>query len=157
NVRDQEIDNRIREVIQRVFGVEEGVERVFFPAQSSQVPDQPAITIAIMGPEHSLQEDQTVLSKIDAMTKEHGKSARTYKSALIWVLPDSAGPLKDEARNVLAWEDISGEGLSLDESQLKQLDGSVKKASRDLTETVWRTYKHLVLLGRDNTMTPIDL
>jgi hypothetical protein len=157
SVRAQDIDTRIREVIQGVFPGEEGVERVFFPSQSSQIPDQPSITLVVIGPEHSLQEDPSIQAKVEAMTKEHGKSARTYKSALIWVLLDSARPLKEEARNLLAWEDIRDEGLSLDEAQQKQLEASVKKAHRDLTESVWRTYKHLLLLGRDNTITPMDL
>jgi len=34
---------------------------------------------------------------------------------------------------------------------------SLKKAQRDLKESVWRTYKYLVLLGKDNTLRTIDL
>src|SRR5439155_3134440 len=33
----------------------------------------------------------------------------------------------------------------------------VKRASRDLKESVWRTYKHLSLLGKDNALQDIDL
>ena len=41
--------------------------------------------------------------------------------------------------------------------QRRQLDAGVKKAARDLKETVWRAYKHLSLLGRDNALQEIDL
>ena len=36
----------------------------------------------------------------------------------------------------------------LDDSQKRQLSENLSKAQRDLRECVWRTYKHLVLLGR---------
>lgn len=69
---------------------------------------------------------------IEAATKECGSSGRTYKSALIWSVPDSPDSLRDEARKVLAWEDISDEGddLRLDEAQKRQLSESVKRAQR---------------------------
>ena len=34
---------------------------------------------------------------------------------------------------------------------------NLKRADRDLKETVWRTYKNLALLGKDNTMRVVDL
>jgi hypothetical protein len=37
------------------------------------------------------------------------------------------------------------------------LGENLKKAQRDLKESVWRTYKNLMLLGKDNHMRPIDL
>jgi len=45
----------------------------------------------------------------------------------------------------------------LDEAQKRQLAESVKRAQRDAKETVWRTYKHLMLLGKDNTWKTVDL
>ncbi|MGH9351229.1 MAG: ATP-binding protein, partial [Terriglobia bacterium] len=70
-----------------------------------------------------------------------------------------SGPIHDEARKVLAWEDIDDEKdeLRLDESQKRQLAENLKKAERDLKESVWRTYKNLVVLGRDNQLRIIDL
>jgi hypothetical protein len=156
SVRDQEVDETVRETIQEAFTSEEGIERVFFPEKSGQIADQPALTFIVMGPETSV-DAPGVENQIETMTAEHGKSARTYKSALIWILADAPGPLKDAARNLLAWEDIREEGLSLDELQQRQLETSVKKARRDLTEAVWRTYKHVLLLGADGKIKSIDL
>lgn len=47
------------------------------------------------------------------MTKQCGTSDRTFKSALIWCVPDSGRPLHDEARVLLAWEDIQEEAIEL--------------------------------------------
>jgi len=156
SVRDQEIDETVRETIQEVFSSEDGVERVFFPEKSAQIADQPALTFVIMAPEAFLAAPG-IEGQVESMTGEHGKSARTYKSALIWILAESLGPLKDAARNLLAWEDIKDEGLSLDDLQQKQLETSGKKARRDLTEAVWRAYKHVLLLGGDGKIKSIDL
>ena len=80
-------------------------------------------------------------------------------SGLVWCVPDSAAALHDEARKLLAWEDIQREEdeLRLDDTQKRQLNENVRKAQRDLREAVWRTYKHLVLLGKDNALHHKDL
>jgi len=49
--------------------------------------------------------------KIDSMTKEYGNSARTYKSALIWIAPESAASMREEARKLMAWTDIESGGI----------------------------------------------
>jgi len=53
------------------------------------------------------------------MTRDCGNSSRTFKSALIWCIADSAGTIHDDARKVLAWADIEDEqeDLHLDEAQ----------------------------------------
>src|SRR5205823_1991628 len=51
-----EIEKRVKDEIQKVFLVTEGVERIFFPDKSAQVPDRPAITLIVMAPEQSMQD-----------------------------------------------------------------------------------------------------
>jgi hypothetical protein len=65
---------------------------------------------------------------------------------------------------VLAWEAIDdemGEGEQrrkrIDETQDHQLGENIKRARRDLKEIIWRTYKNLMLLGKDNTVKRVDL
>ena len=157
SVRDKDIDDRVREEIQKVFPGGEGVERIFFPDKSGQIPDRPIITVVVIGLDNSLQEVPKIREKVEALTKEHGKSARTYKSALLWIIPESDGQMREEARKLIAWEDIRDEGLSLDETQSKQLDTNIRKARRDLTESVWRAYKNVMYLDKDNQIETMDL
>ena len=93
------------------------------------------------------------------MTKESGSSARTFKNALIWAVADDTNQLKDDTKKVLAWEEIKGEkdDLGLDDTQKKQLDEHVGKAARDVKESVWRTYKKVAVLNKDNSIRVIDL
>lgn len=100
--------------------------------------------------ENGLQADD-VLDLVDSMTREHGTSDRTFKSALIWSIAESDSQLDDEARKVLAWEDIRDEEgkLQLDDSQKRQLKDNLRKSERDLKEAVWRAYRYVALLGRE--------
>jgi hypothetical protein len=159
NISPENIEKRMRAEIQKVFPAATGVERVFFPENSSKVLDRPILTLVILAPDQSLQDEKNVVQAIDAMTRECGTSSRTFKSALIWCMVDSPSALRDEARKLLAWEAIQDEAetLRLDEGQKRQLAENLKKAQRDLREAVWRTYKNLLLLGKDNTMRLVDL
>jgi hypothetical protein len=153
------VQERVREEIQKVFPAGRGVERIFFPEKSNQVPDRPAVTLVVLPPEQSLQDEKPTTQFVETVTREAGSSARTFRSALIFCVPDAPDALCDEGRKVLAWEDIYDEApdLKLDDTQIRQLDENVKKAKRDLKETIWRTYKCLMLLAKDNTLRKVDM
>jgi hypothetical protein len=156
-IRPERIEERVKTEIQKVFPSRAGVERTFFPQKGSQILDRPILTLVILSPEQSLNEKSTQ-QLVDKMTRESGTSSRTFKSALIWCIPESAASLQEDARKALAWEDIEDEDFEkLDEGQKKQLAENLKKAERDLKESVWRTYKNLGLLAKDNRMRVVDL
>lgn len=152
------IDEVVRKEIQKVFAPGGGVERVYFPRKSNEVPDRPVLTLAVLAPENAAPEPATK-NLITSMTMESGASSRTFKSALIWVAAEDATPLLEEARKLLAWKDIEGDAgeLKLDETQLRQLNENAKRAERDLREAVWRAYKNVFLLADDNSLRKIDL
>lgn len=158
-VQKPQIRECVRKEVQKAFAKGSGVERIFFPEKSSQVPDRPVLTLAVLAPESSMQDQGNTFQSIDVMTKEYGSSARTFKSALIWCVTESPDVLDESARKVLAWEAIEDEqdDLGLDDGQKRQLTVNLKKAQRDLEESVWRSYKNLVLLNKDNTLRKIDL
>ncbi len=151
------VEERIREEILKVFEKQQGVELVPFPEKSNQIPDRPVLTLVVMAPECSMGDKKTP-GLIEGMIRESGSSGRTFKSALLFAVADDDAALRDEARKLLTWQDIEGEDDSkLDEAQKAQLAESLKKAKRDLKECVWRTYKNVLLLGKDNNVHPVDL
>ena len=159
SVQSARVEERIRAEVQKVFTDGKGViDRIFFPDKSGQIPDVARVTLVVLPPEQAAA-DKATRSFVDAATKEHGSSARTFKSGLIWTVPEGAGSLRDDARKVLAWEDIADEetDLRLDDGQKRQLAESLKKAQRDIKETVWRTYKNVMLLGKDGEWKTVDL
>jgi hypothetical protein len=157
NVQDAKIDERIRTEIQKVFSAGAGVDRVYFPERSNQIADRPVLTLVVLAPDQSMQ-DKSVLQFVESLTREVGTSGRTFKSALIYAIAEDDQPLREEARKAIAWEDIHAEDESrLDDVQKRQLAENIKKAERDLKESVWRTYKTIVMLGKDNTLQVVDL
>lgn len=153
----QRVGERVRSEAQKIFAAN-GLERIFFPDKSSQIPDRPVLTFVVLPPEKSLSDEPNLKRWMDSMTREYGSSARTFKSALIWCVPDSSSGLKDEARKVMAWEDIREQDSDrLDEGQRRQLDENLRRAQRDIREAVWRSYKNVFLLGKDNHLRLVDL
>jgi hypothetical protein len=175
NIPVTQVNEYLLEEIRKVFAAGAGVERVYFPEKTIQVPDRPAVTFVVLPPEISLQDEnappspadtdprhsvpdsKVTLELIEATVRHYGTSARTFKSALVFCVASNPEALRDEARKVLAWEAIDEEGLKLDETQEHQLAESLKRARRDMKETVWRSYKNLVLLAKDNSLKRMDL
>lgn len=152
-----DLQEQVRSAIQKEFAGGTGIERALFPEKTSEVPDRPAVTLVILSHEHSMKEEAVTMQFIERMLREYGSSARTFKSALIFCVPDSPDQLQEDARRLLAWEAIDDEGLNLDDSQRQQLQENIKRAKRDLREAVWRSYKTIVLLGKDNSARVVDL
>jgi hypothetical protein len=153
------IEERVKQVIQEVFKSGPSLVPAYFPEKSGQVSDQPALTLVIMAPDQTYNDPATA-RLMDQIVREYGQSGRTFKSAIFFAVPDGGTLLKDEARKLLACEDICADTETykrLDDSQRRQLDADTKKAARDLKEAVWRTYKHIVRLVKDNTLQEIDL
>ena len=149
------VEECVRGEVQKAFAPGVGIERVFFPQKSSQIPDRAALSLVVLSPD-MFAEDPAARNTIETMTTEAGQSSRTFKSALIWVIPEDGSAISDEARKCLAWRDIDKDtGLKLDDAQKRQVGESVKRAERDLREAVWRAYKNLFLLGDDN-QSPAD-
>jgi hypothetical protein len=117
------------------------------------------VTFVVVDLDHTMEDQAATMNYADSMTKECGSSARTFKSALVWVIADAPHAMREEARKVLAWQAIEDEAvdLRLDETQNRQLSENLQKARRDLKESVWRSFKHVLLLGKDNTLRQVDL
>ncbi len=152
-----QIEDRIREEIQKVFSAGIGVERVYFAEKTIQIADRPAVTLVVLSPDQSLQDEKSTPLFVEKMIREYGTSSRTFKSSIIFCVPETPDTLREDARKMLAWEAIDDDDLKLDKTQVHQLAENLKKARRDLKETIWRTYKNLMLLGKENTVKRVDL
>lgn len=152
-----QVDEEIKREIQRIFAPQKFVGRVFFPKQSSHVPDRPVITFLITDLDQTMEDERATRQFAEAVIREYGANTRRFKSSLIWVVPDSAQSMRDKARKVLAWQAIQAEDLKLDEAQNKQLAENIHRAKRDLEESIWRAYKYVFLLDKDDGVKIVDL
>jgi hypothetical protein len=92
------------------------LDRRFFPERSNDIPDRPQLTLAIMGLDKPAGEARTK-TLIESFVKECGSSGRTFKSSLLFAVPDSATAITNAARDLLAWEDIND-----DDDTIRQLE-----------------------------------
>ena len=158
-IQNDQIDAEVKQEIQKIFAAKDGAERVFFPEKSIQVADRPTVMFVIADLNRTMAEEKTTKGFVEQITNGYGTSSRQFKSALIWMVAESAQPMRDEARKLLAWQAIQDEvSLSeLEESQRRILQENQQKARRDLKECVWRSYKHVLLLDKSNQFKILDL
>jgi len=117
------------------------------------------LTLVALGLENTLG-DKTTDKLMETIVRECGNSGRTYKSALIFAVPDAAENVREATRNMLAWEAIDDDDETkdrLDEAQKRLLARNFNRAKSDIKESIWRAYRNLYLLGRDNSLRQIDL
>jgi hypothetical protein len=163
-VQKKEIVERIKKRTEEIFGkhsTEQSklVDRKFFPARSNDVPEAPRVTLVVMGLDTPAEEPKTI-ELMESIVRDCGSSGRTLKSALVFAVPDAAENIAEPARNLLAWEDIDDDEETkrrFDDGQLQLLERNRKQAGKDLDEAIFRAYRHLYLLGKDNKLRAIDL
>lgn len=152
---------RVRETVRRVFGAGAGFDRRYFPEASSDIPDSAALTLVVLAPEHGWETSRREDTKNEMSTfiQEHGTGSRTFKSALIFAVAEKESEIVDAAKNILALESLEDdiERLQLKEDEQKDLTRMKKRADEDLKESVWRTYRHVVLLDESGGMREVDL
>lgn len=162
SIKDKAIEERVRQEVQSVFVSKSGSglpEPKYFPEKSADIPDRPVLVLVVCRPEQTLTDPET-RRWIEGIIREYGSSGRTFKSALLFAVPENPSALKEEARKLLAWEDIGEDEETLkrlDETYRRQLKTNLEKAARDLKEAIWRTYRFVVLLGKDNLLRESDL
>ncbi|MDR2172171.1 MAG: DUF499 domain-containing protein, partial [Planctomycetaceae bacterium] len=157
SVTAKSIDERIITEIKKCFMPYPNTKTIFWPNRSRDIADEAILTFVILSPEmnHENVGETEIRRRLEKWTLEHGDGMRRFKNAPVWVVPESDNQLRDNTRNLLAWEAIQNEiaaDLRLDDVQIRQLDASLKKAKRDLTEAIWRTYRNIYYLEKDNIL-----
>ena len=159
-VKEKDIEARIEQTTLDLFKAGgKGVDRRCFPAKSNDVPDRPQLALVVLGLDHPAL-DPATMGFLESLLRECGTAGRTYKSGLIFVAPDHGAAIMAAARNVLAWEDIEADeetARQLEDAQRRSLAQSLGRAKADLKESIWRAYRHVFLLGKDNTVKSLDL
>jgi hypothetical protein len=163
-VQRKAIEERIRQQTQKLFDkhtvdASRQLERKYWPARSNDVPNRPMLTLVVLGLDTPAGDKKTT-ELILAIVRDCGSSGRTYKSALIFAAPDAGDAVREVARNALAWEDIDDDEDTkkrIDEGQKNLLARNLKNAQRDLDEAIFRAFRHVYLLGKDNKLRTIDL
>ncbi|MCI0512723.1 ATP-binding protein, partial [candidate division KSB1 bacterium] len=144
--------------VRKVFEKGTAIGKIMFPEKNNQISDRPVLVYVVLHPAKRLKDSETK-TLMEDFVRNNGQSARTYKSGLFFCVAEDETGLKEEARKFLAWEAIYDEAddLRLTDDQRRMVKQSMERAKKDLTETVWKSYKNLFLLDRSNQLRHIDL
>lgn len=159
SIQDEEVNEMVEEEIRKVFDKCSGFEKVMFPEKSIQITDRPILTWVVLHPSRRMIDTETKDRFLKDLLFNYGSSSRIYKNSLIFCVAENDQPIKEEAKKFLAWEKIWNEAqeLNLDEDQRRQVKQNMERARKDLAENVWKAYKNLVLLNKDNELYFKDL
>ena len=163
-VQPKNIDERVRQQTQKLFDKHTGdaskhVDRKYWPTRTNDVPNKPVLTLVVLGLDHTATDKKTP-DLMETIVRDHGGSGRTYKSAVLFAVPDAGDAIRTAVRDALAWEAIEDDEDTkkrLDEGQRRVLQRSLDAAKRGADEAIFRAYRHVYLLGKDNTLRAIDL
>jgi hypothetical protein len=164
NVKPKDIEERIRKQTEGIFEkhsvvCSRQIDRKYSPARSNDVPNRPVLTLVVLGQETPAGSKATN-ELMESIIRDCGSSGRTFKSAIIFSVPEAGEAAQQAARSLLAWEDINDDEdtkKTVDPAQIKLLERNLAAAKRDLDEAIFRSYSHVYLLGKDNQIRHIDL
>jgi hypothetical protein len=158
---EDEIARRVRELVRKDRASSGGSD--FFgvhaiPADSSEVPDEAACRLVILGsnqPHRARSEDSKSLASAQEILQRRGNSPRLYRNMLIFLAADSERltELEQAVRSWLAWTSIQQEEdpLNLDVAQKRQVASQIQKNEEAIQARLLETYCHLLVPTQQGT------
>jgi len=157
---DEETDIKpaMRRIIEQEYGRaakgEGGQPRpglLFFPEDSTAVPDSARLTLVVLAPEDEWTGDGDLRQRIAEWTKHRGKSDRLYPGALVWCAKKPGRDLRETVELWLAWKRVAADisdgtlGADLDRGERTDIQVQVREAEDGTVEEVWAEYRFVVV------------
>ncbi len=124
---------------------------IWFPEESTALPDAPRLTFVVLGPEKPL--DDGLRTTLVEWTARRGESARLYPAALVWCAVRPGRELSEKVELYLAWKRVADEinsGLLGEFEPLERQEAKreLTNAEEDAREEVWASYQYVLLHDR---------
>jgi hypothetical protein len=151
---EKEIQPALRKCIEDEFRKNARLPLVFFPEDSSAIPDTPKLTLIVAGPDVEWSGRGAVLEQLAEWTRQRGKSPRLYPAALVWCVRKPGRDLRDKVEVWLAWRHVKREvdegtlGGDFDRDQVNNIQSSVSEAADAVKEEVWAGYRFVLVADR---------
>ncbi len=165
DIDEERIDEQVKSAIQQVFAAPSLV--ALFPETPSELPDRPAITLAVAAPNYH-KNDANTARLMTALTHQAAGGERIFKNGVLWALPEDDAQLRQEARSLLTWQDMYQEFQASPElidivsehepvRILRQIADHITKTEHRLHDLVWQAYHHVALLNKSYEFEFVDL
>jgi hypothetical protein len=158
NGKETDIFHSIEENLRLELGKSSTLSIHPFPSSSSDVSDEPRVSLVVLKPQQSYKKDDNQCLALKA-TKEifetRGNSPRINRNMILFLAPDTDAieQLKSETSYLLAWEAIKKEAddLDLDRGQRSEIEDKVKQFKSAVKERLHTTYTWLILPSSNGT------
>ncbi len=161
---EDEITRRVRELVKKERSEFSGVHAI--PSDSSEVPDEAACRLVILGTKTphrgraGSSGDSPALIAAQEIVERRGNSPRLYRNMLIFLVADAdrLSELEHATRLWLAWKSIEQDAaqLNLNEAQKRQATKQVQTQEERITALLLETYCHLIIPAQEGTQ-PVTL
>lgn len=160
NVDPHQVDDLVKEeVIKQVRGNRFRV--IPYPQEIRDVPDQPMLALVVLP--HILTWAADSRPATEARIREiltGGTTFRSCKNSLAFLVAERAGPLRSEARTLLALEAVDrlyGRTGKLAEGQKRDLERLLGDSRKRLPQAVWNAYRFVVTAKEGDSLHVFDL
>lgn len=161
-----EIRPAMQTLVKREFDRGHSLPVVYFPSDSTEVPDAPRLTLVVLEPGTEWSGNGGLRERVAAWTRQRGKGAvklapsadtvaggapRLYPGALVWCLKKPGREFRDTVELSLAWQRVQREidqgtlGGDFDHTERADLQAKVREAEAAAADEVWAGYRYVVL------------
>ena len=160
-----ELKPAIRQLVETGFKQGAEVPVVFFPSDSSAVPDSPRLSLVVLDPDEQWTAEGALRQRISEWTRQRGGSPRLYPGALVWCVAKPGKAMRQSAELLLAWRRVAKEladgslGLEYNRADRADVYAQAKAAEEAAGDEVWASYRFVALRdsGEPDGLKLIDL
>jgi predicted AAA+ superfamily ATPase len=161
SVGDDDIRDRIRSTVSDLVGHGTFRHTYLWPHESRDIADDRRLGLVVLDPEH-IAGTEEAHDFIGGVLKRRGDAFRTFRNALVFVLPDEAQMerARGAARTLLALEGISADYSGSDrltDRQEEKLADDLSDARSALPQIVYQAYRHIVIPGEGDELERFDV
>lgn len=127
---------------------------VFFPADSSSVPDAPRLTLVVADPDDPWTGNETQQQRVSTWMRSRGESPRLFPGGLLWCFRRPGLVLQDCVESLLAWRIVAQElqdgviGPEYEPGSLPHVAEKLQAAEARAREEVRNSYQTIVLTNQ---------
>ena len=160
-----EIKPTLRKLVEEEFRRGASIPLVFFPRDSSEIPDSPRLTLVVTDPGDEWNGGGALRNQMAEWTKQRGKSPRLYPGSIVWCIKKPGRDLWEKVELWLAWKRVAREiadgilGGDFDKADRAEIQSKILDAGEAAKDEVWGGYRFVVVADSQKTegLKPIDL
>ena len=141
----QKLSESLKKLVKGEWELNTPVPLVLFPQTDEEVPDKPKLTLVVVDPEESLDDELRI--QLSSWTKVREDSRRLYPASIIWAVRRQGRELFERVENYLAWKRVFDEissGLlgDFEQAERRSAKEEVGNAEDDARDEIWASYQY---------------